>query len=113
MAIKKLIAALFAALFTVLLVAPATAVAEPQSKFVTMFPSLKGFTSPSNQDLADLAQGMLDPNADSENNPSMLSGFTYFGQFLDHDLTLDTTPSPTQPVNISTLPRNVRSLAFD
>jgi len=113
MATKKLIAVLFAALLTVLLVAPSAAVAEPQSKFVTMFPNLKGFTSPTNQDLADLAQTMLDPNADSENNPGMLSVFTYFGQFLDHDLTLDDTPSPTRPVNISTLPRNVRTLAFD
>lgn len=110
---NKLVAVFFTALLAILLVTPSTAVAEPQSKFVTMFPNLKGFTSPSNQDLADLAQGMLDPNADSENNNAMLSVFTYFGQFLDHDLTLDNTPSPTGPVNISTLPRNVRTLAFD
>jgi hypothetical protein len=78
-----------------------------------MFPKLKGFTSPTDQDLADLAQSMLDPNADSENNPNMTSIYTYFGQFLDHDLTLDTTPSPTQPVKISTLPPNGRTMKFD
>lgn len=104
---------LFTALLTILLVAPTTASADPESKFMTMFPNLKGFTSPTNQNLADLAQDMLDPNADSENNNDMLSVFTYFGQFLDHDLTLDTTASPTKPVNISTLPRNGRTMKFD
>jgi hypothetical protein len=95
-----------------LLIAPPAA-ADPSSKFATMFPSLPGFTAPTNQQLADLAGSMLDPNADSENNVGTDSIFTYFGQFLDHDLTLDDTPSPTSPVNVATLPRDVRTLRFD
>lgn len=108
---KRLAVALLAILFTVGLAIPAQA--QPSSKFDTMFPSLTGFTTPTNQQLADLAQTQLDPNNDSENNPAMLSAFTYFGQFVDHDLTLDDTPSPLGPVNVSTLPRDVRTMKFD
>lgn len=113
---RRLCVALLAVLFTIGLAIPAQAEeaeAQPSSPFVKMFPQLPGFTAPTNQQLADLAQTMLDPNADSENNPAMLSGFTYFGQFVDHDLTLDDTPSPTGPVNVSTLPRDVRTMKFD
>jgi hypothetical protein len=79
-----------------------------------MFPELPGFTSPSNQDLADLAQTQLDPNADSENNqdPEMTSVYTYFGQFIDHDLTSDSSPPPTGPVDPTTL-TNGRTFRFD
>lgn len=108
---KRLAVASLAILFTVGLAIPAQA--QPSSKFDTMFPSLTGFTTPTNQQLADLAQTQLDPNNDSENNPAMLSAFTYFGQFVDHDLTLDDTPSPIGPVNVSTLPRDVRTMKFD
>ena len=109
---KRLITLLMAAIFTIGVVAP-NAVADPSSNFVQIFPQLPGFTSPTSQDLANLAQGMLDPNADSENNPAMLSVFTYFGQFIDHDLTLDTEPSP---VDININPRtlsNSRTMKFD
>lgn len=34
------------------------------------------------------------------------SFFTYFGQFLDHDMTLDTLPLPTQFVDPTTIPNN-------
>jgi len=34
------------------------------------------------------------------------SFFTYFGQFLDHDMTLDTLPLPTQFVDPNTIPNN-------
>jgi hypothetical protein len=40
------------------------------------------------------------------------AGFTFFGQFIDHDLTLDTEPSPIAPVNIKTLD-NDRNGNFD
>jgi len=81
-----------------------------------MFPSLPGFTAPTNQQLADLAQTQRDPGLDSENNGSFPnetgSGFTYFGQFIDHDLTLDTSPQPSAPVDPSTL-TNGRTFRFD
>lgn len=93
--------------------APAAAQAEPDSRFVEIFPQLPGFTAPTNQQIADLAQVQLDPNAVSENNPDMTSVFTYFGQFVDHDLTLDNEPSPLTPVNVRTIDPNGRTFRFD
>lgn len=91
--------------------------------FDRMFPDLAGFTAPTVQQIADLAQGQLDPNLDSNNNCPVgatnpigpdctQTGFTYFGQFIDHDLTLDTSPSPTEPTDPTVLP-NHRTLALD
>ncbi len=39
------------------------------------------------------AQGHTDPAGD---NPHIPAGFTYLGQFVDHDITLDTTPLSQQ-----------------
>lgn len=80
--------------------------------FVRMFPNLPGLTSATQQQIADLAQTMLDPNLDAGDNPGTTSGFTYFGQFVDHDLTLDNTPPPTAPVDPTTLV-NTRIFALD
>lgn len=98
---------------------PATAEAKAapqarQSSFGRIFPDLPPLNSQTTQQLADLAQTQLDPNADSENNqdPDMTSIYTYFGQFIDHDLTLDTSPSPTSPVDPTTL-KNGRTFKFD
>lgn len=42
--------------------------------------------------LADLAKAMIDTDAsDAGDNPSIPAGFTYLGQFIDHDITLDLT----------------------
>lgn len=82
------------------------------SRFGFMFPGLPAFTDPTSQQLADLAQTQLDPGTDGENNPAMGSGFTYFGQFIDHDLTLDTLPQPSAPVDPRTL-SNGRTFRFD
>ena len=86
--------------------------ADVKDPFIRTFPNLEGFTEPTVQQIADLAQTQLDPNADAQNNPDVLSGFTYFGQFLDHDLTRDLAPPPTAPVDPTTL-INVRTFAFD
>jgi hypothetical protein len=67
--------------------------------FGRMFPGAPGLADQTNQQLADLAQGMLDPNLAEGDNLQVPSGFTYGGQFLDHDLTLDVTPQPMAPVN--------------
>lgn len=108
-------------LLTIGLVAPSAAQAQDDSRsnskrshFGFMLPGLPGFTTPTNQELADLAQAQLDPNADSENNqdPDMTSIYTYFGQFIDHDLTLDTSSSPTEPVDPTILINN-RTFKFD
>jgi hypothetical protein len=96
-----------------LLASPAAAAPPTVSHFSRMF-DLPGFTGSTNQELADLAQTMLDPNADAENNPDpeMTSVYTYFGQFIDHDLTFDAAPSPTAPVDPTTLV-NGRTFRFD
>jgi hypothetical protein len=89
---------------------PATARAN---NFGRLLPALAGFTTPTNQQLADLAQTQLDPNLDSENNPGMLSGFTYLGQALDHDITSDPCcPVPLDPVDPTTI-TNARTFKFD
>jgi hypothetical protein len=52
----------------------------------------------------------LSPN--NRDNPSMTAGLTFLGQFLDHDLTFDTSSrlgEPTPPESSS----NGRSPAFD
>ena len=43
--------------------------------------------------LQALADAMIDTNAGDPdgNNPNIPAGFTYFGQFVDHDITLDLT----------------------
>jgi hypothetical protein len=109
----------FAVAALVVLGLPASARAD--GSFGRLFPGLPALNGQSAQQIADLAQTQLDPNADSENNcqrpavagPSCTpSGFTYFGQFIDHDLTLDTSPSPVSPVDPASLP-NGRTLRLD
>jgi hypothetical protein len=68
---------------------------------------------PADSDLSLLATTMLDPNARGPINGSKVpSGMTYFGQFVDHDLTLDETSQLGTPANINTLP-NTRTSFFD
>ena len=82
-------------------------------KFGRMFPSLPPLEV-ADDPLFELAQAMLDtgpalPNGDATNIPA---GFTYFGQFVDHDITLDLTPLDLQkadPLGI----QNFRSPALD
>jgi len=65
-----------------------------------MFPKLKPKFWPPNSDiekgLRELGKSMTDVEAGpqvGENEPELpLAGYTYFGQFIDHDLTLDLTP---------------------
>ena len=50
---------------------------------------------------------------DDEENGDIDAGYTYAGQFIDHDLTLDNRPNDlTTPVDPRTLP-NARTPAFD
>lgn len=90
--------------------------------FGRMFPDLNGFTAPTPQELADLAQTQLDAGQQTGENaglsqppdikPDTPSVFTYFGQFLDHDLTLDNVPQPSQSIDPATIP-NDRTFRFD
>lgn len=66
--------------------------AKHSTDFGRMFPDVAAF-QPADQLLVDLALAIKDPNAAVNDNPDGTpSGFTYLGQFLDHDLTLDATP---------------------
>jgi hypothetical protein len=60
--------------------------------FGRMFPKLPPLNA-SDAKLQALADAMIDTNAGAPagNNPNIPAGFTYFGQFVDHDITLDLT----------------------
>ena len=64
----------------------------PVGKFGRMFPTLKPFAPPVAR-LVELGNAMVDPNTENAegDNPSVPSGFTYLGQFVDHDITFDST----------------------
>jgi hypothetical protein len=60
--------------------------------FGRMFPKLKPLSVPDAK-LKALAEAMIDstPGSTTGNNPNIPAGFTYLGQFVDHDVTLDLT----------------------
>jgi hypothetical protein len=61
-------------------------------KFGRMFPMLDPLVV-SDEALLALARAMKDePPAPGGDNPAIPAGFTYLGQFVDHDITLDLTP---------------------
>jgi hypothetical protein len=85
-----------------------------QGKFGRMFPSLPPFASDNptlrgylrkigelngimdaRDDLSDPVGLIVNPalNVQNENNPDITAGFTFLGQFIDHDLTFDPTSS--------------------
>ncbi|WP_282604462.1 heme peroxidase family protein [Pelagibius sp. Alg239-R121] len=82
-------------------------------KFGRMFPNLPALQV-SDAKLADLAASMLDQpgTAPSGDNGTIPAGFTYLGQFVDHDLTLDTTPISDQATD-PTITENFRTPALD
>jgi Animal haem peroxidase len=82
-----------------------------QSSFGRMFPGLEPLNQQTNQELADLAQTMREGAAVANPNGTT-AGVTFFGQFIDHDLTLDTLPQPDSSVDPTTL-KNGRTFAFD
>lgn len=61
-------------------------------KFGRMFPSLQPLEPPE-ESLRQLAAAMVDanPNSRDGDNPDVPAGYTYLGQFIDHDITFDTT----------------------
>ncbi len=93
---------------------------QPQSSFGRMFAvresseetaALPPLNQQTNDELAELAQGMLEEDA-TDNPKGTTAGITFFGQFIDHDLTLDNEPQPSDTVDVEGLV-NGRSFAFD
>jgi hypothetical protein len=81
--------------------------------FGRMFEGLDPF-SPTDAKLRRLADGMKDTAAfqPQGDNPNLPAGFTYFGQFVDHDLTLDRSPLSEQEQDPEAI-ENFRTPRFD
>lgn len=67
----------------------AEAAVERAFRFSRMFKDLEQFR-PSENALIELGQAM-DEATNGKDHPTLPAGFTYFGQFLDHDITFDQT----------------------
>jgi hypothetical protein len=71
-----------------------------EGRFGLMFKQLPAF-APSDDLLGELANTMVEdqtvPDANHMNtSPVLFAGFTFIGQFIDHDITFDTTPLDEQ-----------------
>jgi hypothetical protein len=69
-----------------------------EGRFGAMFKKLPAF-SPSDDLLTGLAQTMVEPDTSDDflnTSKRLFAGFTFIGQFIDHDITLDTTPLDQQ-----------------
>jgi heme peroxidase len=69
-----------------------------EGRFGLMFKRLPAYAPPDNL-LTGLAQTMVEPDTSDSflnTNPRLFAGFTFIGQFIDHDITLDTTPLDQQ-----------------
>jgi hypothetical protein len=101
---------------------PPTGSPVPVNVFSRMFPELPPFSPPTDEAREQakklgLQGGLLDaldgqPGQNNPDNPNMTEGVTFFGQFLDHDLTL----ASKAPLLAQTDPgrtTNVRTAAFD
>lgn len=87
--------------------------ANHQGRFRRLFPELNpNYTNP--HDLASLGKptGPMDGGTGRNSSSSIPMGFVFFGQFIDHDITLDTT-SALDRVNDPNATQNFRTPALD
>jgi hypothetical protein len=69
-----------------------------EGRFGAMFKRLPAY-APSDELLTGLGQMMVEPDSGDtflNTSPRLFAGFTFIGQFIDHDITLDTTPLSLQ-----------------
>jgi hypothetical protein len=69
-----------------------------EGRFGLMFKRLPAYAPPDTL-LDGLAQTMVEPDTSDSflnTNPRLFAGFTFIAQFVDHDITLDTTPLALQ-----------------
>jgi hypothetical protein len=90
---------------------------NPTNYYTRMFPRLpaQGATNPQlEQGLVDLGAKMIASQSDRPDpeDPPPMQGYTYFGQFIDHDLTLDLTPLDAATRNVERT-RNFRTPFLD
>jgi hypothetical protein len=88
---------------------------EAEGRFGLMFKRLPVYAPP-DEALIALAGRMADAArplpGDELDNPTIPAGFTFLGQFVDHDMTFDQTPLPAQQVDPYAL-RNFDTARFD
>ena len=86
---------------------------QPTGKFGKMFTKLSALI-PSPESLTELGNGMLDamPDDPAGDNNDVPAGYTYLGQFIDHDITFDPTSLQEKLVDPSGL-RNFRTPMLD
>jgi Animal haem peroxidase len=89
--------------------------AQQQQMFGRLFPELPAYDAPTDAALDALTAAgtptapgpLFDLGTSDDNNPDGVRAFfTYFGQFLDHDMTLDTLPLPVDVVDPNTIVNN-------
>src|SRR3954470_10272298 len=89
-----------------------------EGRFGAMFKKLPAF-APRDDLLVGLANTMVENSTGDEflnTNPRLFAGFTFIGQFIDHDITLDNTPlalqqaDPDATVNFRTRHSDVDSV---
>jgi hypothetical protein len=71
---------------------------DKEGRFGIMFKQAEAY-SPPDELIKSLAAQMGEPsgpNTTDLDNPRIPAGFTFLGQFIDHDMTLDRTPLPEQ-----------------
>jgi heme peroxidase len=86
---------------------------QPTGKFGRLFPRLRPLV-PSTESLTELGAAMLDatPDDPAGDNSEVPAGYTYLGQFIDHDITFDPTSLQEKLVDPSSL-RNFRTPMLD
>jgi hypothetical protein len=95
------------------------AVGTREQAFTTLLPlRAAGYPPHLLVNLAASMKGAVDEvkdGADPEENLWLPAGYTYFGQFIDHDLTFDNTSSlnPADAGGIDRAPTNLRTPRFD
>jgi hypothetical protein len=90
-----------------------------EGRFGLLFKKLPAYQPPDDL-LGSLARSMADPRPpgqdpsdhDQWDNPDITAGYTFFGQFVDHDITRDPTPMPQQRTDPHGL-KNFDSPMFD
>ena len=92
---------------------------DKEGRFGAMFKKLDAYMPP-DAALVELADGMADPGVPPSPTPvpdplgtlNLPAGFTFLGQFIDHDLTFDQTPLSDQQTDPHAL-RNFESARLD